>query len=69
MSDNQQKKPSRRGFVFGAATAGAAAAAVVALPKVQELAAEPAAALPMPERGGGYQLSDHVKKYYSTTRT
>ncbi len=68
MSDKEQKKPSRRGFVFGAATAGAAAAAVVALPKVQEVVAEPSAAAPMPERGGGYQLSAHVKKYYSTTR-
>ncbi|MES2634169.1 MAG: twin-arginine translocation signal domain-containing protein [Pseudomonadota bacterium] len=69
MSDTEQKKPSRRGFVFGAATAGAAAAAVVALPKVQEVAMEPAAPAALPERGGGYQLSDHVKKYYSTTRT
>ena len=63
-----QPKPSRRGFVFGAATAGAAAAAVVALPKVQEAvqAAAPELKQP-PDNGGGYQLTDHVKHYYRTT--
>jgi hypothetical protein len=32
--------------------------------------AEVAAAAPkvMPERGGGYSLSEHVKRYYGTTR-
>lgn len=69
MSNTEQKKPSRRGFVFGAATAGAAAAAVVALPKVQEMASAPAEVAAPPERGGGYRLSEHVQKYYSTTRT
>ena len=62
-----QPRPSRRGFVFGAATAGAAAAAVVALPKVQEAvqAAAPELKQP-PEKGGGYQLTEHVKHYYRT---
>ncbi len=62
-------KSSRRGFLWGAAAAGAAATAVATLPKVQDVADLPAAEpLPAPERGGGYRLSDHVKQYYKTTR-
>jgi hypothetical protein len=61
---------SRRGFFFGAATAGAAVAAVSVLPKVAEvpIAVEAAAPelKPAPEKGGGYSLSEHVKHYYKT---
>ena len=63
-----QSKPSRRGFMLGAAVAGAATAAVVTLPK------SPTPELPVaeehppaPENGGGYHLSEHVKRYYKTT--
>lgn len=58
---------SRRGFFFGAAAAGAAVAAVTTLPGVDV----PSAANPLPpapENGGGYSLSEHVKRYYQTTR-
>jgi hypothetical protein len=66
MSESQPK-PSRRGFILGAAVAGAATAAVVTLPK-QEASESPAAeAPPKPERGGGYRVTDHVKRYYKTT--
>jgi hypothetical protein len=67
MSESQ-KKPSRRGFMLGAAVAGAATAAVVTLP-VQTDSAEPVTESepPKPERGGGYRLSEHVKQYYKTT--
>ena len=63
-----QPKPSRRGFFFGAAATGAAAATLVALPgaPMLDLPAEPLK--PAPERGGGYSLSEHVKHYYKTTR-
>jgi hypothetical protein len=66
MSESQPK-PSRRGFIMGAAVAGAATAAVVTLPAQQ--AAEPAVAEapPKPERGGGYRVSDHIRQYYKTT--
>ena len=59
---------SRRGFFFGAATVGAAAAAVTALPQLKSI--EPAAEVhpPAPANGGGYHLSEHVKRYYKTTR-
>lgn len=67
MSESQAK-PSRRGFMLGAATAGAAAAAVATLPKspVDETSVtqvEP----PKPEAGGGYRVTEHVKRYYKST--
>ena len=66
---DSQPKPSRRGFFFGAATAGVAAAAVAALPRIQEAMppSEESAAKPAPDKGGGYSLSEHVKRYYNTT--
>ena len=63
-----QPTPSRRGFFFGAATVGAAAAAVTALPHIQSSEPTPEAHPAPPERGGGYHLSEHVKRYYHTTR-
>ncbi len=66
---DSQPKPSRRGFFFGAAATGAAAAAVVALPGAAALnGASVEAPKPAPEKGGGYTLSEHVKRYYKTTR-
>ena len=67
MSESQSR-PSRRGFIMGAAVAGAATAAVVTLPKT----AAPDAAVtetqpPAPKNGGGYRLTEHVKRYYKTT--
>lgn len=68
MSESQAK-PSRRGFVLGAAVAGAATAAVATLSKtpVTELPVADKAP-PAPENGGGYRVSEHVKRYYQTTR-
>jgi hypothetical protein len=66
---NRQPNSSRRNFFSGAATVGAAAAAVVALPNVapsESVASEPARAVPA--NGGGYHLSAHVKQYYKTTQ-
>ncbi len=64
-----KSKLSRRTLFAGAATVGAAAAAVSLLPSaLPDLAARPAQALnPPPDRGGGYQLTEHVKRYYKTT--
>ena len=73
MQNNQDSGPkasSRRGFVLGAATVGAAVAAVAAvttLPKPGEAPAATAPPLPpAPENGGGYSLSEHVKRYYQS---
>lgn len=73
MQDSQtvgNKPASRRGFFVGAASAGAAVAAVSVLPKVTSAPAAVEAATPAlkpaPENGGGYSLSEHVKHYYRT---
>jgi hypothetical protein len=63
-----QATPSRRGFFMGAAAAGAAAAAVTAMPGMNPPSADLNQLPPAPENGGGYSLSDHVKRYYQTTR-
>ena len=63
-----QAAPSRRGFFMGAAAAGAAAAAVTAMPGLSTPSAELNNLPPAPETGGGYSLSEHVKRYYQTTR-
>lgn len=65
---DSQPKPSRRGFFFGAAATGAVAAVAVALPGIQAPEATLSEPRPAPEKGGGYSLSEHVKRYYSTTR-
>lgn len=68
MSESQNK-PSRRGFMLGAAVAGAATAAVATLPRspVTPEAATAAETPPPPANGGGYHVSEHVKRYYKTT--
>src|SRR5207244_1040961 len=59
-----QPKLSRRTLFAGAGTAGALAAAATVIPHV--VSQEPAAgeAKEPPAKGGGYQLTDHVKRYY-----
>ncbi len=60
---------SRRSLFAGAATVGAVAAAASVLPTVVKNNLPAAApAMPKPERGGGYSLSEHVQRYYKTTR-
>ncbi len=60
--------PSRRGFFIGAAATGAAAAAIVAMPSATLPEVVQAELKPAPANGGGYTLSEHVKRYYKTTR-
>ena len=64
-----RSKLSRRTLFGAAATTGALAAVATVLPSRTD--AEAAAEKPQqepPTRGGGYQLSEHVKQYYQTTR-
>ena len=62
-----KSKLSRRTLFTGAGTAGAVAAAVSLLPgAVPDMASAPELK-PPPERGGGYQLTEHVKRYYKST--
>lgn len=65
---DSQPKPSRRGFFIGAAVTGATAAVIVALPGISAPQAALPELKPAPEKGGGYSLTDHVKRYYKTAR-
>ena len=59
----------RRGFFAGLGALGAVGVlAGLASRREPEAVAEAAPAAEPPERGGGYQLSAHVKRYYETTR-
>jgi hypothetical protein len=65
------KTPARRGFLAGVGAAGVAGAAVIAskrgtTPPVAE-AADPAVAA-KPVAGRGYHETDHVRRYYDTTK-
>lgn len=67
MSDTQNKS-TRRGMLAALGLTGAAAATLSALPRQgAEVAAAEAEPRPAPKRGGGYALTDHVKRYYKTT--
>ncbi len=67
---DQKTQASRRGFFLAAGVTGAAVAAGSLLPgQPAGMAAPPVEALPpAPEKGGGYVLSEHVKRYYRTTQ-
>lgn len=58
---------SRRRLFAGAATVGTAAAAATLLPAVRHGAEAPTVKKDPPARGGGYELSAHVRQYYKTT--
>jgi hypothetical protein len=62
--------PSRRHLLVGLGAAGAAGVAVTALPLVKTAvpAAAPEALAAAPEAGGGYQLTQHVLRYYQTAK-
>lgn len=64
-----EKTASRRGMLAVLGLTGAAAATLTALPR-QPGDAEASTAVekpPKPEKGGGYALTEHVKRYYKTT--
>lgn len=64
-----KSKLSRRTLFAGAGTVGAVAATAALLPRVaQQSESEVVSqARPAPEKGGGYQLTEHVKRYYKST--
>jgi len=68
MSKTETSHLSRRRVFAGAGTVGALAAAAAVLPlgkPAVQAATEPKAA---PDTTGGYQLTEHVKRYYETTK-
>ena len=66
--NERQQKVSRRRMVAGAGTVGALAAAAAILPVGRDQSAQTVTAKPDPEEGGGYRVSEHVLRYYQTTR-
>jgi anaerobic selenocysteine-containing dehydrogenase len=69
MSQKPETKPtSRRSFFAGAAAVGVATAAVTTLPAVNAPTTAANTLPPAPDNGGGYSLSEHVKRYYKTAR-
>ncbi len=64
-----QTPATRRGLVIGAGVAGAAALAVKVVPgQAVATTAVATAAKPAADSTGGYQLTQHVLRYYETTR-
>ena len=66
----RQKRPNWRCCCRNAGWAGAAGPTLAVMSR-QPAASPDAAAvkdLPKPEKGGGYALTEHVKRYYQTTR-
>jgi hypothetical protein len=58
---------SRRRLFAGAGTVGALAAAASVLPSLPSSPTAPEVKK-APANGGGYSLSEHVKRYYKTTQ-
>ena len=68
MTESTRSRLSRRQVFAGAGSVGALAAVAAAVPLVAPQAgpaAEPKAA---PEKGGGYRVTQHVLRYYQTTK-
>lgn len=69
MTDKTKSELSRRRVFASAGAVGALAAAAVVLPKAQSPAgALTASAGLTPEQKGGYQVTEHVLRYYQTAR-
>ncbi|HEX7437850.1 MAG TPA: formate dehydrogenase [Caldimonas sp.] len=64
-----ETQPKRRQLVVGAGVAAGAALAATALKQHAEAPAAVAKAAPDMAQGEGYRLTDHVLRYYETTRT
>jgi len=64
-----KKSLERRTVLAGAGTVGALAAAAAVLPAAQSVVPQPQAGAPtLPDTAAGYRLTEHVKRYYASTR-
>jgi len=61
-----QTKLSRRNFLFAVGAGGAASAAAIVAKTVPQ--AQPAATADDKKAGRGYQVSEHIRNYYRTTK-
>ncbi len=63
-----KKSLDRRTMLAGASTVGALAATAAVLPALQSVPPQQAQAKPLPDTAAGYRLTEHVKRYYASTR-
>lgn len=68
MSQGHAPSMKRRQLFAGAGTAGALAVAATVLPRAGEPEPTAPEPRPAPEKGGGYQLTQHVLRYYQTAK-
>ena len=64
----EQSRPSRRGFFMGAGAVTAVAAVATVSQTLGSPEAQPQLKQPTPERGGGYNVSEHIQRYYRSAR-
>ena len=69
VSAPEEPRPTRRRLVVGAGVAAGAALAVAAVQRHAATKPEVAAAEGDAPAAQGYRLTDHVRRYYETTRT
>jgi hypothetical protein len=67
--DSQEQRQGRRRVVVGAGVAAGAALAVAALPGQRAPEAKAAADADPRRSETGYRLTEHIRRYYETTRT
>ena len=63
-----KKSLDRRTMLTGVGTVGALAAAAAVLPTAQSTPPQQAKAEPLADTAAGYRLTEHVKRYYASTR-
>jgi hypothetical protein len=68
VADPSSARLGRRGLVVGSGVASAAALAAVALHRPTAATPAVAAVKPVREAGDGYRETQHVLRYYETTR-
>jgi hypothetical protein len=64
----EQTTHKRRNFLLALGLGAAGAVSAVLMRKHPEIVAEPQATAAAPAPVKGYQVSEHVKRYYRTTR-
>lgn len=68
MNDDAQSKLSRRRVFAGAGTVGALAAAAAVLPIAKPDEGTARGDAGKAERSTGYRLTEHIQRYYQTTK-
>lgn len=68
LSDSPQPRFRRRQWLVAGGAIGAAAATVAALPVIRDAALPATSPQLSSGKRGGYELTQHVLRYYQTTR-